>query len=92
MLRRLLEKLKNVCGQSEFQRVAIRFDPQELVIYNAEVSRGIVHSAEFKERMAVLQKRFDEEMEQYCEKNNLTKIPFILGERTGTICEYQESK
>lgn len=33
---------------------------EELAQYNAEVSRGLVHTPEHKERMVVLQECFDE--------------------------------
>lgn len=35
-----------------------KFEP--LAIYNAEVSRGIVHTPEYRERMALLQLEFAE--------------------------------
>lgn len=38
------------------------FDLNELGAYNAEVARGIVHTEEWKRRMALLQDRFDFEM------------------------------
>lgn len=36
------------------------FDVRDLAIYNAEVARGIVHTPEWKAKMAAEQERFNE--------------------------------
>ena len=38
---------------------------EQLAIYNAERSRGIVHTPEYDEAMAVIQERFDREHSVY---------------------------
>ncbi len=38
----------------------------KLAIYNSEVSRGIIHTEEFKAKMAVLQEEYNQRIKKYC--------------------------
>lgn len=40
-------------------RALDRFEVERLAVYNAEVSRGLVHVDEYREEMAELQRRFN---------------------------------
>lgn len=45
-----------------------------LAVYNAEVSRGILHTQEYYEKMHLLQEEYDTKLREHCKREGIVVI------------------